>query len=152
LAPLNNWSEEFIKFKVAAYPNRIYYGKIDPGKIDTINLDFYNLYSEFGRDKMETNAITFTNRILTKRINKFTGHDPEFFFDTTTNSIEEYFEILFNASMNVPRILGYILSYCYQSRILYNNRINKSDIESATQKYYEDKIYSFFETTTHSLI
>lgn len=152
LAPLNNWSEEFIKFKVAAYPNRIYYGKIDPGKIDTINLDFYNLYSEFGRDKMETNAITFTNRILTKRINKFTGHDPEFFFDTTTNSIEEYFEILFNASMNVPRILGYILSYCYQSRILYNNRINKSDIESAAQKYYEDKIYSFFETTTHSLI
>lgn len=26
LAPLNNWSEEFIKFKVAAYPGRIYYG------------------------------------------------------------------------------------------------------------------------------
>ena len=49
LAPLNNWSEEFIKFKVAAYPNRIYYGKIDPGKIDTIKLDFYNLYSEFDR-------------------------------------------------------------------------------------------------------
>ena len=152
LAPLNNWSEEFIKFKIAAYPNRIYYGKIDPGKIDTINLDFYNLYSEFGRDKMETNAINFTNRILTKRINKFTGYNPESFFDTTTNSIEDYFEILFNASMNVPRILGYILSYCYQSRILYNNRINKSDIESAAQKYYEDKIYSFFETTTHSLI
>lgn len=152
LAPLNNWSEEFIKFKVAAYPNRIYYGKIDPGKIDTINLDFYNLYSEFDRDKMESNAIEFTNRILTKRFEKFTGHGLEVFFETSKTSIEEYFEILFNASMNVPRILGYILSYCYQSRVIYNNKINKSDIESAAQKYYDDKISSFFETTTHSLL
>ncbi len=152
LAPLNNWSEEFIKFKVAAYPNRIYYGKIDPGKIDTINLDFYNLYSEFDRDKMESNAIDFTRRILEKRFDKFVGKPIEIFFDTSKNSMEDYYEILFNASMNVPRILGYILSYCYQSRIIYNNKINKSDIESASQKYYEEKIYPFFETTTYSLI
>ena len=152
LAPLNNWSEEFIKFKVAAYPNRIYYGKIDPGKIDTINLDFYNLYSEFDRDKMESNAIGFTKKILEKRINKFVGDDIELFFDTSKNSMEDYYEILFNASMNVPRILGYILSYCYQSRIIYNNKITKTDIESASQKYYDEKIYSFFQTTTHSLI
>ena len=152
LAPLNNWSDEFIKFKVAAYPNRIYYGKIDPGKIDTIELDFYSLYSEFDRDKMETNAIEFTKRILEKRFNKFTSTQPDIFFDTSTTSMEDYYEILFNASMNVPRILGYILSYCYQSRIIYNNKINKSDIESAAQRYYEDKIYSFFETTTHSLV
>ena len=152
LAPLNNWSDEFIKFKVAAYPNRIYYGKIDPGKIDTIELDFYSLYSEFDRDKMETNAIEFTKRILEKRFNKFTSTQPDIFFDTSTTSMEDYYEILFNTSMNVPRILGYILSYCYQSRIIYNHKINKSDIESAAQRYYEDKIYSFFETTTHSLV
>lgn len=152
LAPLNNWSDEFIKFKVAAYPNRIYYGKIDPGKIDTINLDFYNLYSEFDRDKMESNAIGFTKRILEKRFINYVKSTPEPFFDLSKNSIEDYYEILFNASMNVPRILGYILSYCYQSKIIYNNKINKSDIESATQRYYEEKILSFFETTTHSLI
>lgn len=152
LAPLNNWSDEFIKFKVAAYPNRIYYGKIDPGKIDTINLDFYNLYSEFDRDKMESNAIDFTKRILDKRFNKYVGSTVDTFFDTSKNSIENYYEMLFNASMNVPRILGYILSYCYQSRIIYNNKITKSDIESASQRYYEEKIFSFFETTTHSLI
>ena len=152
LAPLNNWSDEFIKFKVAAYPNRIYYGKIDPGKIDTIELDFYSLYSEFDRDKMETNAIEFTKRILEKRFNKYTSTQPDIFFDTSTTSMEDYYEILFNTSMNVPRILGYILSYCYQSRIIYNHKINKSDIESAAQRYYEDKIYSFFETTTHSLV
>lgn len=152
LAPLNNWSEEFIKFKIAAYPNRIYYGKIDPGKIDTIELDFYNLYSEFDRDKMEVNAIDFTKRILEKRFKKFTDKMPEIFFDLSLNSIEDYYEILFNASMNVPRILGYLLSYCYQSRIIYHHKINKSDIEMAAQRYYEDKIYPFFETTTHSLV
>ena len=43
VSPLNNWSEEFIKFKIAFYPSRIHYGKIDPGKIDIINLDFYDL-------------------------------------------------------------------------------------------------------------
>ncbi|MCC8359712.1 hypothetical protein [Salinimicrobium sediminilitoris] len=152
LAPLNNWSDEFIKFKVAAYPNRIYFGKIDPGKIDTINLDFYNLYSEFDRDKMETNAIGFTKRILEKRFRRFADSEVEEFFETSKNSMDDYFEILFNASMNVPRILGYILSYCYQSRIIYDNKINKSDIEEASQRYYNEKIFSFFETTTHSLI
>lgn len=152
LAPLNNWSEEFIKFKIAAYPNRIYYGKIDPGKVDIINLDFYNLYSEFDRDKMESSAIDFTKRILIRRIEKFVGSSIEVFFDTTRNSMEDYYQLLFQSSMNVPRILGYILSYCYQSRTNFNNKINKSDIESASQRYYTEKIQPFFETTTHSLI
>ena len=31
-----NWSEEFIKFKIAAYQGRIYYGDIDRTKIDEI--------------------------------------------------------------------------------------------------------------------
>lgn len=152
LAPLNNWSEEFIKFKIAAYPNRIYYGKIDPGKVDIINLDFYNLYSEFDRDKMESNAVDFTKRILFKRFEKFVGTPIENFFDTTRNSMDDYYLQLFQSSMNVPRILGYILSYCYQSRINFNNKINKSDIESASERYFSEKIQPFFETTTHSLI
>lgn len=32
VAPLNNWSDEFIKFKIAFYPGRVHYGAIDPGK------------------------------------------------------------------------------------------------------------------------
>ncbi|MXO04004.1 winged helix-turn-helix domain-containing protein [Flavobacterium sp. HBTb2-11-1] len=152
LAPLNNWSEEFIKFKIAAYPNRIYYGKIDPGKVDLINLDFYNLYSEFDRDKMESNAVDFTKRILSKRFDKFLQTPIETFFDTSKNSMEDYYLLLFQTSMNVPRILGYILSYCYQSRINFNHKINKSDIESASEKYFTEKILPFFETSTHSLI
>ncbi|MFD2577151.1 hypothetical protein ACFSPU_12495 [Haoranjiania flava] len=152
LAPLNNWSDEFIKFKIAAYPNRIYYGKIDPGKIDTINLDFYNLYSEFDRNKMEEGAIDFTKRLIEKRVKHFVGKEPSDFFDISRNSIDEYYELLFQTSMNVPRIIGYILSYCYQSKIIYNKSINKSDIEAAANRYYEEKIEPFFHKTTYSLL
>lgn len=152
LAPLNNWSEEFIKFKIAAYPNRIHYGKIDPGKIDIINLDFYNLYSEFDRNKMEEGAIDFTKRIIEKRIEHYTKKSTNDFFDTSKTTIEEFYELIFQTSMNVPRIIGYILSYCYQSKIIYDKKILKSDIESASQKYYEDKIEPFFHKTTFSLM
>jgi hypothetical protein len=44
LSPLNNASDETVKLKVAGYPDRIYFGKIDPSKVDTVGLDFYQLY------------------------------------------------------------------------------------------------------------
>lgn len=152
LAPLNNWSDEFIKFKIAAYPNRIYYGKIDLGKVDIINLDFYNLYSEFDRNKMEEGAIDFTKRLIEKRIEHFTKEEPSLFFDLTRSTLNEYYELIFQASMNVPRVIGYLLSYCYQSRIIYNKPISKSDIEAASQRYYEEKIEPFFLKITYSLL
>nr|MDE7327192.1 hypothetical protein [Lachnospiraceae bacterium] len=107
VAPVNNRSEEFIKFKVAFYPTRIHYGKIDPGKIDVVNLDFYNLYSEFDSNRMEENAIDFTSRVLNNRFNYFTD-GIELYFDEKTEGI---YELFFKVSMNVPRIMGYILSY-----------------------------------------
>ena len=152
LAPLNNWSDEFIKFKVAAYPDRIYYGKIDPGKIDVINLDFYNLYSEFDRNKMEEGAVDFTKRLLDKRFQYYTQKSPDVFFDTQRMPIADYYELIFQVSMNVPRIIGYILSYCYQSKIIYDRQISRQDIEAAAQRYYEDKIETFFHKTTYSLL
>jgi hypothetical protein len=152
LAPLNNWSDEFIKFKIAAYPNRIYYGKIDPGKVDTINLDFYNLYSEFDRNKMEEGAIDFTKRIIEKRFQHFVKKPTSLFFDTSKFSMEDYYKLIFQTSMNVPRIIGYILSFCYESKIIYERPITKQDIEAAAQRYYEDKIEPFFHKTTYSLL
>lgn len=152
VAPLNNWSEEFIKFKIAAYPNRIHYGKIDPGKVDTINLDFYNLYSEFDRNKMEEYAVDFTKRLLEKRIIHFTQKEPEYFFDTSKSKLDEYYELLFKVSMNVPRIIGYILSYCHQNRIIFQKRITKNDIELAAEKYFTEKIDTFFHSSTYCLM
>ena len=93
LAPLNNWSDEFIKFKIAAYPGRLYYGKIDPGKIDTIYLDFYNLYSQFDRDKMEVSATDFARRLVDSRIKYFTNTNTDEFFDTDSLTIEEYYSL-----------------------------------------------------------
>lgn len=152
VAPLNNWSEEFIKFKIAVYPNRLHYGRIDPGKIDSINLDFYNLYSEFDRNKMEEYAVDFTSRLIEKRISYFTKQSVEYFFDTSKASIKDYYELLFQVSMNVPRILGYILSYCHQNRIIFQKKITKSDIEAAAEKYYNEKIDTFFHKNIYSLM
>ncbi len=59
LAPLNNWSEELIKFKIAAYPHRVYYGQIDKTKIDEIYLDIYRLYGTNDVAAMEEKAIDF---------------------------------------------------------------------------------------------
>lgn len=153
LAPLNNWSDDFIKFKVAAYPDRIPFGKIERGKVDIIDLDFYNLYSEFDRDKMEERAVNFTKRLIEKRIKHFTGKSPEYFFDITSkDTLESYYELLFQISMNVPRIIGYVLFYCYNSNVVFDKPITKASLEAASEKYYEKIIEPFFSSTTYSMM
>lgn len=151
IAPLNNWSDEFIKFKIAAYPNRVYYGQIDKGKVDILDLDFFNLYSQVNRDEMEQRAIEFTKRLIDKRITHFTEKDASYFFDTKKESIEEYYRLLFQVSMNVPRIMGYVLYYCSESCISFDAPITRSAINSASQRYYEKNLEPFFDTTTFSL-
>ncbi|MBS1092889.1 hypothetical protein JK208_15050 [Gluconobacter sp. Dm-74] len=71
LSPLNNWSNEFIKFKVAAYPGRVYFGKIDPTKVDEIYLDLYKLYGEKDVSTMEEKATDFTRRLIESRFHHF---------------------------------------------------------------------------------
>jgi len=148
VAPLNNWSDEFIKFKIAFYPGRVHFGKIDPGKVDVINLDFYNLYSEFDISRIEENAINFTNRLLSSRFEYYTD-GIEKYFDAKPG---ELYELFFRVSMNVPRIMGYILSYLHQSSIIYGKKISKSDIENASVKYYDEKIDAFFKSSTYCLL
>jgi Cdc6-like AAA superfamily ATPase len=52
ISPLSRWSE-FIKFKIAAYPGRLYLGALDSTKIEVINLDIYGLYGGSGVAQME---------------------------------------------------------------------------------------------------
>lgn len=153
LAPLNNWGDEFICFKVAAYPNRIYFGDIDKGKVDIIDLDFYNLYSNYDKNTMESLSLDFMKRLISTRVRYFSTNSVDDFFDISpTTSIEDYMELLFKASLNVPRIIGYILFYCHQTHISIGRKITKSAIDSAAQKYYEKVISSFFDITSHSLL
>ncbi|EKN4112411.1 MarR family transcriptional regulator [Yersinia enterocolitica] len=152
LTPLNNWANDFICFKVAAYPNRIYYGGIDVGKIDTVDLDFYNLYSNYDKSTMESLSMDFTKRLINQRLNHYCKLPFESYFDTSVTSPDEYFDLIFKVSMNVPRIIGYILFYCHQTHISLDKKINKSAIENASEKYYSKVVSKFFDITTHSLM
>lgn len=150
VAPLNNWSDEFIKFKIAFYPGRVHYGAIDPGKIDTVQLDFYELYSEFDSTKMEENAIDFTRRLLKNRFEYYKLDINKFF--ANNKDINEVYRLIFRISMNVPRIMGFLLAYLHQSVIVYNKLVTLQDIKSASIRYYDNSINAFFEKSTYCLL
>lgn len=145
LAPLNNWSNEFIKLKVAAYPGRVYLGDIDIGKIDQIHIDFFDLYGVSDRynieEKAEEKARDYTKRILEKRIGYFSQNSIsiEKYFDRA-NTMDFYYDLLFKLSMNVPRIMGFILHYAYSGTIGQDKVISKSVLESAAERYFADKM------------
>lgn len=143
LAPLNNSSDERVKLKVAGYPDRVYYGKIDPGKVDTINLDFFHLYRDKDIQNTEKRAIEYTKRLLLKRFDAF---DAEFFdyFDKKTSQ-DEYMRLFFECTFNVPRILGFVLNNCFKDRITQGQVINPAIIKLASQKYYEDVLNKYFD-------
>jgi hypothetical protein len=146
LAPLNNSSDEKIKLKIAGYPNRVYYGKIDPGKVDTINLDFSRLYKDKDIQNTEKRAIDYTKRLLLKRFDSF-GADFFDYFDKKV-SLEEYMRLFFECTFNVPRILGFVLNNCYNDRVAQGQIINPVIIKLASQKYYEDILDKYFDHMT----
>nr|AUN36162.1 hypothetical protein [uncultured bacterium] len=141
LAPLNNWSDEFIKFKVAAYPGRIYFGAVDKTKIDEVYLDLYTLYGVGDVARMEENAIDFTRRLVTRRIHHFCSVTPEEFFESDS---DEVWRQLFFASMANPRNLGYLLHFVHESHLIRGKKIGTRAIQQAAERYYEEKIESYF--------
>ncbi|WP_287982058.1 helix-turn-helix domain-containing protein [Acidiphilium sp.] len=141
LAPLNNWSNELIKFKIAAYPGRIYLGKIDSTKIDEVYLDIYKLYGEKDVSTMEEKATDFTRRLIESRFNHYAKKNFSTFCDEDIDSIYRH---LFYASMANPRILGHLLAYLRDSNIAYQKPIGIRAVQDAASKYYEEKIEPFF--------
>lgn len=141
LAPLNNWSDELIKFKVAAYPGRIYYGQIDKTKIDEIYLDLFKLYGIDDVAGMETKAIDFTRRLVIKRLEYYCGSESEL-VKTLDNG--EVWQHLFYAAMGNPRNLGYMLYFLYEANLIFGKKIGVRAIQEAARKYYEDKIEPYF--------
>jgi len=141
LAPLNNWSEELIKFKVAAYPHRVYYGQIDKTKIDEIYLDLYRLYGTTDVSAMEEKAIDFTKRLVGGRLQHYAGNGLEPFAEVADEAL---WRTLFYASMGNPRILGYLLYYLYESHLIYGNKIGARAIRDAAARYYDEKVESYF--------
>ncbi|MCE5211478.1 MAG: MarR family transcriptional regulator [Deltaproteobacteria bacterium] len=142
LSPFNNWSEEFIKLKVAVYPGRLYLGNIDRSKVDEVYLDIYREYGRNDLSGMEEKAIEFTKRLLMKRFNHFCGDGIEKYMEVEN---EEFWKTLFDSCLGNPRILGYILFYAYETNIIYNKRIGILAIQSAARRYYEEKIDQYFK-------
>ena len=99
---------------------------------------------------MEENAIGFTRRLVNNRFSYYKLNLLDF-IDERMNE-RDFFTLLFYASMNVPRIMGYLFSYIFQSNIIYGKPITKSDIENAAVRYYDEKIDAFFEASTYCLL
>jgi hypothetical protein len=142
LAPLNNWSEELIKFKVAAYPHRVYYGQIDKTKIDEIYLDLYHLYGTSDVSAMEEKAVDFTKRLVNSRLQHFAKCGFNHFLEGDEDTV---WGLLFSASMGNPRILGYILYYLHESHLIYANKPGIKAIRDAAARYCDEKIESYFK-------
>jgi hypothetical protein len=140
LAPLNNWSNELIKFKIAAYPGRIYYGKLDKTKIDEFHLDLFRLYGGGDVTTMEDRAVDFTTRLIHHRIAHYCKCDPAVFFEQSSDVYKQ----LFYATNGNPRNIGHILSYLQESQIAYGKPVGLRAVNDASVKYYEEKIEPFF--------
>lgn len=141
LAPLNNWSDELIKFKIAAYPGRIYFGQIDKTKVDEIFLDLYKLYGTDDASGMETKAIEFTRRLVLTRLNHYCGENSTLAKELDNDEIWKH---LFYATSGNPRNLGYVLYFVYEANIIYQKKVGIRAVQDAARKYYEDKIESYF--------
>jgi DNA-binding transcriptional ArsR family regulator len=146
LSPLNNSSNEAVKLKIAGYPGRVYYGKIDPGKTDTIGLDFSDLYEAGEVQEMERSASSYALRLLSKRFDSFGVALSDYFEVSTSSPIEVFARLIFQASFNVPRIMGHLLHLTYLDRVSKGQKVTLASIRLASRKYYENTISKYFDT------
>lgn len=144
LAPFNNWSDEFIKLKVAVYPGRLYLGDIDRTKIDEIYLDIYRAYGKGDITTMETQAVDFTKRLLATRLKYYCKSDLTEYF-SIAKSEDDLWMTIFYSSLGNPRILGYILYFCYETAIIRDNKITAAIIKDSARRYFNEKIGEYFK-------
>jgi hypothetical protein len=141
LSPLNNWSNELIKFKIAAYPGRIYLGKLDPLKMDEIYLDIFKLYGSNDVGTMEDKAIQFTHRLLDNRFHYYCKCSFDEYCGTGST---EVVRALFFASLGNPRTLGHILSNLQESHVAFGKPLTSRAVRDASVKFYDEKIEPYF--------
>ncbi len=149
---LNNNSDNFIKFKISAYPGRVELGELDLQKIDIRYLDYYQLYNFDKRSDMETAAIDYTRRILENRLEVYTKKTMEYFFDTTKTSKDEYYKVLFQMTLNVVRHLGLILDYAADISIAQGKKITLSNLYDSSRKFYTERLKVFFRESQATLM
>ncbi len=148
VAPLNNWSEEFFKFKISAYPGRLYLGDIDPTKVDQIKLDYYDLYKSVRVNETELAASNNVERLLERRSQYFCDCSFTDFIDSKLDP-KDFYSLLFKITSNVPRNIGWILWYTHKKTIALGKGMNFKDLELAAENYYTDCIETFFTKNSY---
>lgn len=142
VAPLNNLSDEFFKFKISLYPGRDYLPSIDRQKVKTHCLDYYDLYSVGNVDKIEESAVRYTKKLIETRVSHyFKDKEVSYFFDVTKKvTMQDYYKLLFQVSSNVPRIIGKILEISLQKTNSLEKKINRRIIQESARQHYKNDI------------
>ena len=108
-----------------------------------MGLDFYQLYKSQEIQTSEAAAINYLERLLTTRFRGFHENISEY-FDAAV-PLADHYRLLFEVTLNVPRLIGYVLHYCYLDRISKRQLITTASIRLAAQKYYETVIAQYFD-------
>jgi len=143
LAPLNNLSDEYFKFKVSLYPGRDFLSEIDRTKVRTFKLDYYDLYKSGNTTENATEAINYTQRIIEKRMQYYFGssHAFDVFFQIDSRtSRHDYYKLLFEISSNIPRVIGKVLFYAIQKTNGLSKKITKRILQESAESYYNNEI------------
>ncbi|OMF73953.1 hypothetical protein BK143_08810 [Paenibacillus peoriae] len=148
--PIYGSAREELILKIAAYPGRISFGELEAGKFDQQSIDAFELY---GRHyvNLEKKSSDYIMRLLENRISYFCKSSLDNFFDYKDAQIDEYCLLLYEATNNIPRTLGHILSFCYDNAIVYDKKINKGILFEAIEQVYKKITKTYFEKEYKSL-
>lgn len=123
---------------------------MEAGKYDYQSIDAFELYGRHYID-LEKKSSDFIKRLLENRISYFCDSTLETFFDLKDIQIDEYCLLLYEATINIPRTLGHILSFCYDNAIVYDKQINKVTILEAIENVYDKITKTYFGKEYKSL-
>lgn len=143
IEPFYNIGTDYIYLKIAAYPNKYQPITLDHGKYDLKVIDLFDIYGLGNNITMtEVKAMEYTKKILQNRLEIYCDNNAlGTFFDTNQ---DEVIKQLYQASKNVPRSLGRILSLCYQEAIVSDKRVSQTILEYCIQRFYEENVQVYF--------
>ncbi|SFM45479.1 hypothetical protein [Salibacterium qingdaonense] len=150
VSPIYHLAKDNINLKLACYPNRIYYGDLDVGKYKNLYIDMFDIYGKTNITSLEKSAVEYTQRIVENRIKYFCESKVEDYFELKNNTMQDYYLLLFFGSMNITRVLGHILHYCWLSNLSQGKKINRQAIEEACEQYYLDYTRNYFDKSRYS--
>lgn len=94
---------------------------------------------------MERSASSYASRLLSKRFKSFGVKLTDYFDITTTSTQDVFMRLMFQASFNVPRIMGNLLHLLYLDRVSKDQKITLASIRLASKKYYENTVAKYFD-------